>query len=107
MGEVLKLPRRKKAAKKTNRAKVLAGAVGDPCLRSVLLSLYDNDLRLHRMAERSLKAIFQRLDALEALVFSQSVLIAELRGQPLSPEQQSIIAKLLGSNREKLQQEEN
>ncbi|MDI6853128.1 MAG: hypothetical protein QME75_05925 [Deltaproteobacteria bacterium] len=97
MGEVLKLPRRKKAVKKTRarREMVLANAFDDPHLQAALLALYDNDKQLDRMASQAFKKIFKRLEKLEALVFAQSLIIAELRGKPLTPEKLEQVANIL------------
>ncbi len=99
MGEVIRLPRQrksaKKSAKKRNRRKVLVGAVEDPHIRSALMALYANDRDLDRVASQTFKRVFKRLEALEAIVFAQSILIAELRGNPLTPEQRTKIVDIL------------
>ena len=97
MGEVLMLPRRKKPVRKTRRKKVLEQAFDDPHLQAALMALYDNDKRLDRVASQTFKKIFKRLETLEGLVFAQSIIIAELRGQSLTPEQVRQIASMLRS----------
>ena len=95
MGEVLKLPTRKKAVKKATGNGGFAKAVADPTIRAALLTLNENDQRLARVAKLTLMEVFKRLDTLEAVVFAQSILIAELRGQPLDAKQQAKISGVL------------
>jgi hypothetical protein len=95
MGEVLQLPKRKKSVRQTSSHRGFATAVADPTLRAALLTLYENDEHLARVTKLTLMEVFKRLDTLEALVFAQSVLIAELRGQPLTPQQRAKISGVL------------
>ena len=99
MGNVIKLPRRKKSLRKTKRERVLEGAIDDPHIRAALLALYENDKQLDRVSGQTFKKIFRRLETLEALVFAQSIVIAELRGNPLTDEQKD---KLVGILRMKI-----
>jgi hypothetical protein len=39
--------------------------------------------------------VCKRLETLEAIVFAQSILIAELRGRPLTPKQQAKLSRIL------------
>jgi hypothetical protein len=95
MGEVLKLPRRKKAIRQKSQERVLAQWFDDPRLQAAFMALYDNDKWLDRVVSRTFQEIFKRLETLEALVFAQSIMIAELRGHPLTPEQKRKIADIL------------
>lgn len=95
MGEVLQLPKKKKAERQTFRSRGFATGVSDPTLRAALLTLYENDQHLARVAKLNLMEAFKRLDTLEAIVFAQSVIIAELRGQPLTPQQRAKISGVL------------
>ena len=95
MGEVLKLPYRKKATRNTQQERVLSNTIDDPYILAALMALYDNDKRLDRMASRTFTKIFKRLETLEALVFAQSIMIAELQGHPLTPEQKGKIAAIM------------
>lgn len=95
MGEVLKLPKSKKTEKKAVRSKDFPVAVADPILRAAFITLYENDQRLARVAKLNLMEVFKRLETLEALVFAQSVLIADLRGKPLTARQRAKISQVL------------
>lgn len=95
MGDVIKLPRRRQSMRKTNQERVLEGAIDDPHLRAALMALYENDKQLDRVSGQTFKKIFRRLETLEALVFAQSIMIAELRGTPLTPEQKDKIVGIL------------
>ena len=95
MGDVIKLPRRQKSVKRTKRERVLEGAIDDPHIRAALMALYENDQQLDRVSGQTFKKIFRRLETLEALVFAQSIMIAELRGTPLTPEQKDKIVGIL------------
>ncbi len=81
--------------RKTNQERVLEGAIDDPHLRAALMALYENDKQLDRVSGKTFKKIFRRLETLEALVFAQSIMIAELRGTPLTPEQKDKIVGIL------------
>jgi hypothetical protein len=98
MGEVIKLPRRKKSAGRAKREQVLASAIDDAHIRAALLALYENDKQLDRVSSQTFKKIFRRLETLEALVFAQSIIIAELRGTPLTLEQKDKIVDILRVN---------
>lgn len=95
MGDVIKLPRRRKPLSRSRREEALEGAIADPHVRAALLALYENDKQLDRVSGRTFKKIFRRLETLEALVFAQSIMIAELRGSPLTPEQKDKIVSIL------------
>lgn len=95
MGEVLKLSRRKNAVRQKSQERVLAQWFNDPRLQAALMALYDNDKWLDRVVSRTFQEIFKRLETLEALVFAQSIMIAELKGQPLTSEQKRKIADIL------------
>jgi hypothetical protein len=97
MGEVLKLPesRSKKALQKNMGNKSLPQAIADPNLRAALMTLHENDENLARAAKLNLMEVFKRLETLEAVVFAQSVLIADLRGKPLTPQQREKISRVL------------
>ena len=95
MGEVLELPQRKKSVRQTTRNKGFANTVADPHVRDALFTLNENDQHLARVAKLNLMEVFRRLDTLEALVFAQSVLIADLRGQPLTLKQRDKISRVL------------
>ena len=95
MGEVLQLSQRKEPVRKTTGRKKFANANADPALRAALKTLYENDQQLARVAKLNLMEVFKRLDTLEAIVFAQSVLIAELRGQPLTAKQRTKISHVL------------
>jgi len=95
MGKVLKLPTGKKAAKKAGRSKGLFEDIGDPILRAAFMTLYENDQRLAKAAKLNLMEVLTRLENLEAIVFAQSVLIADLRGKPLTPKQRAKISQVL------------
>jgi hypothetical protein len=95
MGEVLKLPKGRKTGKKAIRSKDFPMAIVDPIIRAAFVTLYDNDERLARAARLNLKDILKRLETLEAIVFAQSVLIADLRGKPLTPQQRAMISQVL------------
>jgi hypothetical protein len=98
MGEVIKLPRRKKSVGRAKREQVLASAIDDAHIRAALLALYENDKQLDRVSSQTFKKIFRRLETLEALVFAQSIIIAELRGTPLTLEQKDKIVDILRVN---------
>jgi hypothetical protein len=95
MGEVLKLPKGKKPVKKAVRSTDFPEGISDPILRAAFVTLYDNDQRLARAAKLNLMEIVKRLETLEALVFAQSVLIADLRGKPLTPRRRAQISQVL------------
>jgi hypothetical protein len=95
MGEVLELPKGKKPGKKTTGNRGFPGAVADPRVRAALLTLYENDQHLARAAKIHVREVLKRLDTLEAIVFAQSVLIADLRGKPLTPKQRTKISRVL------------
>ena len=95
MGVVLELPKKKKSAKKTTGAKGFPRGVADPHLRAALLTLSENDQHLAKVAKLNLMEVMNRLDTLEAIVFAQSVLIAELRGRPLTSKQRAKISEVL------------
>jgi hypothetical protein len=95
MGEVVKLPKRKIPVKRDIRNKGFPDAVADPHLRAALLTLYENDEHLARAAKLNLMEVCKRLETLEAIVFAQSILIAELRGRPLTPKQQAKLSRIL------------
>ena len=95
MGEVLQLSPGKEPVRKTAGRKNFAKAIADPTMRAALQTLYENDEQLARVAKLNLMEVFTRLDTLEAIVFAQSVLIAELRGQPLTDGQQKKISNVL------------
>ena len=97
MGEVLKLPesKRKKSLQKAMRHKSLPQVIADPFLRAALTALQENDENLARAAKLSLMEVFKRLETLEAVVFAQGVLIADLRGKPLTPQQREKISRVL------------
>ncbi len=95
MGEVLKLAKSKKTVKKAVRSKDFPEGIADPILRAAFATLYENDHRLARAAELNLSEVLKRLDTLEAIVFAQSVLIADLRGKPLTPKQRAKISEVL------------
>ena len=101
MGEVLKLPKGKKTAKKAGRNKDFPDGIADPVLRAAFLTLYENDRSLARAAKLNLMEIFKRLENLEAIVFAQSVLIADLRGNPLTPKQRAKISQVLHQQRKR------
>jgi hypothetical protein len=88
MGVVLQLPKGKASGKQVPEHKGFARDVADPALRAALAALNDHNHYLARVARINLLEVFQRLDTLEAVVFAQSALIAELRsqlqGQPAS-----------------------
>jgi hypothetical protein len=81
--------------KKNTRDKGFPRGVVDPHLRAALLALSENDQHLAKVAKLNLMEVINRLDTLEAIVFAQSVLIAELRGKPLTPQQQAKISGVL------------
>jgi hypothetical protein len=95
MGEVLKLPKRKKPTKKAVGNKGFPEAIADPNLRAALMTLYENDEHLARAAKLNLMEVFKRLETLEAIVFAQSVLIADLRDKPLTQKQRAKISQVL------------
>ena len=95
MGEVLELPKGKKTVKKAMRSKDFPEAIADPILRAAFVTLYDNDQRLARAAKLNLMEMSKRLETLEAIVFAQSILIADLRGKPLTPKQRAKISQVL------------
>jgi hypothetical protein len=95
MGEVLKLPKRKKTVKKAVRNKGFLEAIADPVLRAAFVALYENDQRLAKAAQLNLMEVCERLETLEAIVFAQSVLIARLRGKPLTLKQRAKISQVL------------
>ncbi len=95
MGEVLNLPKRKKPIHKAGRNKGFPDAISDPHLRAALMTLYENDEHLARAAKLNLMEVFNRLETLEAIVFAQSVLIADLRGRPLNQKQRAKISQVL------------
>jgi hypothetical protein len=95
MEEVLKLPKDKKTVKKASGSKGFPESISDPDLRAAFLTLYDNDQRLARVARLNLVEVGKRLETLEAIVFAQSVLIADLRGKPLTPQQREKISRVL------------
>jgi hypothetical protein len=95
MGEVLQLCQRKEPGRKTTGGKKFAHAIADPALRAALQTLQENDEQLARVARLNLMEVFERLDTLEAIVFAQSVLLAELRGRPLTARQRRKISKVL------------
>lgn len=95
MGKVLELFKSKKPAKKTAVEKIFPGGVTDPHMRSALLTLYENDKHLAKVAKLNLMELMNRLDTLEAIVFAQGVLIAELRGKPLTSRQRAKISRVL------------
>jgi hypothetical protein len=97
MGEVLKLPesKSKKSLQKTMGNKSLPQTIADPNLRAALMTLHENDENLARAAKLNLMEVFKRLETLEAVVFAQSVLIADLRGKPLTPQQREKISRVL------------
>ena len=95
MGQVLKLPTWKKSVRKASSSRGFANAVADPNIRAALLTLSENNQHLARVAKLAMMEVFKRLDTLEAIVFAQSVLIAELRGQPLTPKQRAKISNIL------------
>jgi hypothetical protein len=59
------------------------------------MTLHENDENLARAAKLNLMEVFKRLETLEAVVFAQSVLIADLRGKPLTPKQREKISRVL------------
>jgi hypothetical protein len=95
MGAVLKLAKAKKTAQKAAGSKDLLEAIVDPILRAALVTLSENDQRLARAAQQNLTGVLKRLETLEAIVFAQSVLIADLRGKPLTPQQRTKISQVL------------
>jgi hypothetical protein len=95
MGEVLKLPKGRKTGKNAIISKGFPVAIADPIIRAAFVTLYDNDERLARATKLNLKEVFKRLEILEAIVFAQSVLIADLRGKPLTPQQRAMISQVL------------
>jgi hypothetical protein len=95
MGEVLQLPKGKKTVKKAVRSKDFPEGIADPILRTAFVTLHENDQRLARAAKLNLMEVLKRLETLEALVFAQSVLIADLRGKPLTPKQRAKISQVL------------
>ena len=95
MGEVLKLPRRKKAVRQKSREMVLAQWFDDPRLQAAFMALYDNDKQIDRVVNRTFQKVFRRLETLEGLVFAQSIVIAELRGHSLTPDQKKKITDVL------------
>ena len=100
MGEVLKLPKGKKTTKKAGSNKDFEG-IADPILRAAFMTLYENDRRLAKAAKLNLMEVWTRLENLEAIVFAQSVLIADLRGKPLTAKQRAKISKILNQPGEK------
>jgi hypothetical protein len=97
MGEVLKLPesKSKKSLQKAMGNKSLPQTIADPNLRAALMTLHENDENLARAAKLNLMEVFKRLETLEAVIFAQSVLIADLRGKPLTPKQREKISRVL------------
>jgi|WetSurMetagenome_2_1015567.scaffolds.fasta_scaffold443692_1 hypothetical protein len=95
MGKLLKLPTGRKAVKKAGRSKGLFEDIGDPILRAAFMTLYENDQRLAKAAKLNLMEVLTRLENLEAIVFAQSVLIADLRGKPLTTRQRAKISQVL------------
>jgi hypothetical protein len=95
MGDVVRLPGRKNSVRRHKQKRVLERAINDPNLRAALLALYENDQQLDRVSSQAFRKIFRRLEVLEALVFAQSIMIAELRGTPLSSEQKDKIGEIL------------
>jgi hypothetical protein len=95
MAEVLQFPKRPRTAKKTSRSDGFANAVADANVRFALQALNDNDEHLARVIKLSLMEVCRRLETLEAIVFAQSVLIAELRDQPLTVRQRAGISRVL------------
>ena len=95
MAEVLQLPKRKKSVKQTTRNKGFANAVADLAARAAFQALHKNDQHLARVVKLNLMEVFRRLDTLEAIVFAQSVLIAEIRGEPLTNKQRAKISGVL------------
>jgi hypothetical protein len=95
MGDVVRLPGRKNSVRRHKQKRVLERAINDPNLRAALLALYENDQQLDRVSSQAFGKIFRRLEVLEALVFAQSIMIAELRGTPLSSEQKDKIGEIL------------
>ncbi len=89
MAEVLQLPKRPKSEGKTTKATGFADAVADPQVRAALHALQENDEYLAHVAKLNLMEVFERLETLEAIVFAPGVLIAELRGQPLTAKQRA------------------
>jgi hypothetical protein len=81
--------------KKAGRNKDSFEAIADPILRTAFRTLYDNDQRLAKAAKLNLMEIVKRLENLEAIVFAQSILIADLRGKPLTPKQRTKISQVL------------
>ena len=95
MGEVLELPKRKKSVKKVTSNQGLPNSIADPHIRAAFVALSENDKHLARVAKLSLMEVYRRLDTLEAIVFAQSVLIADLRGNPLNSKQRAKISSVL------------
>jgi hypothetical protein len=95
MGVVLELPKKRKLVKKTSGDQGFPRGIADPHLRAALLALAENDQHLAKVAKLNLMEVINRLDTLEAIVFAQSVLIAELRGKPLTSEQRAKISGVL------------
>lgn len=95
MGEIVQLPKRMKWFKKVSRLREIPDTVADPQLRAVLTALCENDNHIARVAKLSLMEMHQRLDTLEGIVFAQSVLLADLRGKPLTPKQRAKISSVL------------
>ncbi len=95
MAEVLQLPQRQRSEGKTATSTGFADAVGDPQVRAALHALHENDEHLAHVAKLNLMEVFERLDTLEAIVFAQGILIAELRGQPLTAKQRAKMSGVL------------
>jgi len=91
---VLKLPEGKRAAKKADRNKDIE-AITDPILRAALKTLHENDQCLAKAVRLNLMEVLTRLENLEAIVFAQGVLIADLRGKPLTGKQRAQFIRIL------------
>lgn len=98
MGEVLQLPKRRKPGKETKGDKEIEPNASEQSILAALAALAETDKHLARVYKLNLMEVFRRLDTLEGIVFAQSVLIAELRGKPLTPKQRG---KLFGVLRRK------
>jgi hypothetical protein len=95
MGEVLELSQRKKSVKKTNRNKDFPKSIADPNIRAAFMALCENHEILAKVSEKYLMEVFRRLDTLEAIVFAQSIMIADLRGESLTPKQKTKLSHIL------------